>query len=181
MGSEVCSRSIFSVSITRFKSRTATLVGAMGFRGWSAFAAVILMLSFPLNSLQSSTAARDLEETEFKTLPVPEVPVQIEVPEGYKLHLLLSAKGYQYYKFNGSSWVNNNATARLYDSEEVEVGLHYYLPQPDFLGGQPSWETLPSKGFPYSSVTCKVKATVVEGQQNVAWALLGATQSSGNT
>ena len=152
----------------------------MGFSGRSAFSAVMFILSFPLSSLHSSTAARDLEETKLKTIPVPEVPAQIGVPEGYKLHLLLSAKGYQYYIFNGSSWVNNNATASLYNSQKREVGLHYYLPQPDALGGQPSWETLPSKGFPYSSVTCKVKATAIEGQDNVAWALLGTTQSSGN-
>ena len=152
----------------------------MGFSGRSAFSAVIFILSFSLNLLHSCTAARDLEETKFKTIPLPKVPAQIGVPEGYKLHLLLTAKGYQYYEFNGSSWVNNNATASLYNSQKKEVGLHYYLPQPDNLGGQPSWETLPSKGFPYSSVTCAVKATAIEGQDNVAWALLGTTQSHGN-
>jgi hypothetical protein len=152
----------------------------MGFSGRSAFSAVMIILFFSLSSLHSSTATRDLGETKLKTIPVPKVPAQIGVPEGYKLHLLLSARGYQYYIFNGSSWVNNNATASLYNAQKREVGLHYYLPQPDTLGGQPSWETLPSKGFPYSSVTCKVEATVIEGQDNVAWALLSTTQSSGN-
>lgn len=121
--------------------------------------------------------ARELTET----LTTPETPSQLDVPSGVELQIVLSAKGYQYYKFNGSSWVNNNASARLYNSKKKEVARHYYLPHVDSHGGQPTWETLSSNsGVSFSRVTCKATVKVIEGADNIAWVLLQATESSGD-
>lgn len=87
-------------------------------------------------------AAQDLQEA-----------TSIEVPPGYRLAITLSGKGYQHYRFNGTDWVNFKARARLYNCDKKQIGRHFYLPHPDALGGQPTWETIPSKGVPYSIVT----------------------------
>jgi hypothetical protein len=109
------------------------------------------------------------------------VPDEIKVPSGYKLHLVLSAEGDQYYRYNGTSWVNFNATAKLRDWESKKVvGRHYYLAQPDPLWGQPTWETLKCKGVPASLVTGVAVARVTVDEDSIPWVLLKATNNSGS-
>lgn len=129
--------------------------------------------------LLTSAAARDLKEVR-SSLETPQVPDAISVPPGFELHLLLSAKGHQYYRFNGSDWVSNNATAKLFNQEMKQIGRHYYLPTPDPLGGQPTWETLPSKGVPYSLVTGVPVSRIIVDEDSIAWVLLRATNNSGS-
>jgi len=107
------------------------------------------------------------------------VPEVLEVPAGYKLKLFLFASGDQYYRYNGTSWVNYSAKARLYLGKK-EIGRHFYLPHPDKLGGQPSWETLPSLGVPKSLVTGVVIARTTVDENSIAWVLLKATKNKGS-
>jgi hypothetical protein len=111
-------------------------------------------------------AAQDLQEA-----------TVIKVPPGYRLAITLSGKGYQYYRFNGTDWVNFKAKARLYNSDKKQIGRHFYLPHPDALGGQPTWETIPSKGVPYSIVTGKPVAKTTISKGSIPWVLLQATSS----
>lgn len=137
----------------------------------------MVLILVVLSVVASVCCARELTES----LKVPELPPQLDLPSGFELQVVLSAKGHQYYRFNGTSWVNNNASARLYNSKKKEVGRHYYLAHLDKLGGQPTWETLSSdSGIPFSRVTCKASVRVAEGPDNIAWVLLRATDSSGD-
>ena len=113
------------------------------------------------------------------------VPASIEVPQGYpcKVQQSVHGKGYQYYRYNGTAWVDFNATARLYNSKKEQVGHHFYLAKPDAQGGQPTWESLPSKksdGVPYSRVTGKAVSKVTVDQDSIPWVLLESTQSQGD-
>ncbi|KAG0565735.1 hypothetical protein M758_7G011100 [Ceratodon purpureus] len=126
----------------------------------------------------SAMAARDLAET-FPSTP-PAVPASIQVPR-YQLVHTVFAKGHQFYQFNGSAWLQFNATAKLYDIQNHEVGSHFYLPKRDALGGQPTWQSLPSKGVPYfSSVTCRPVSSVVVDKASISWVLLETTRSEGD-
>lgn len=146
-------------------------------RGSSSLGSAVVLILVFLSVAVSVCYARELTES----LTDPEIPSQLGVPSGVELQIVLSAKGYQYYKFNGTSWVNNNASARLYNSKKKEVARHYYLPHVDKHGGQPTWETLSSNsGVSFSRVTCKASVKVTEGAGNIAWVLLQATNSSGD-
>ena len=118
---------------------------------------------------------RELASTETENW-VPQVPDAIKVPAGYKLHLNLFGEGHQYYRYNGSSWVQFSAKASLYDAEGKEIGQHFYLPHLDALGGQPSWKTQPSKAVPYSRVTAKAVVKISTDPQSIPWILLNATE-----
>lgn len=124
-------------------------------------------------------AARDLAEN-YNNFP--EVPPTIAVSgKGHKLVQIVFAKGHQHYKFNGTSWVQYNATAKLYNVQtNKDIGEHFFLPKKDALGGQATWESLKSKGVPFSSVTCKPVASVVVDSDSIPWVLLEATQSHGS-
>ena len=146
-------------------------------RGWLALSLVLCCLS--LASLWVTVSAGDDD-----TPPPVTVPAAIAVPAtGYALHVVVFAKGYQYYRFNGSSWVNYNASAVLYQKKVkklVAIGRHFYLTQPDALGGQPTWVTLPEDGVPFSLVTGKAVARVTVDSNSIAWVLLNATNSEGD-
>jgi len=123
-------------------------------------------------------AGRDLAEK----YDSPELPAIIEVSlQDHKLVQTVFAKGHQHYRFNGTSWVQFNATAKLYDMEsKKDIGGHFFVAERDALGGQPTWQSLPSKGVPFSSVTCASLASVVVDVDSISWVLLEATQSRGN-
>ena len=94
-----------------------------------------------------------------------------------KLHLTFCAHGHQHYAFNGTQWVLQKATAKLYTiPEDKLIGKHFYLPEVDAQGGQPSWETLD----PASLVTAKTEAHVTVDQDSIPWSLLKETSESGS-
>lgn len=116
---------------------------------------------------------------ELRGLAVPDVPEVMKVPAGYELQLTLFGEGHQYYRYNGSSWVQFSAKARLFDAQGKEVGHHFYLPHPDALGGEPSWATQTSKGVPYSAVTAKALVKTTPDPKNIPWILLQTTTAQG--
>ncbi|KAG0558110.1 hypothetical protein M758_10G004100 [Ceratodon purpureus] len=121
----------------------------------------------------------------FCALATTPVPASIEVPQEHpcKLQQTVHAKGYQYYRFNGTAWLFFNASARLYNSEKQQVGHHFYLAEADAQGGQPTWESLPSKksdAVPYSRVTCKPVSKEIVDQDSIQWVLLQSTQCKGD-
>ena len=63
---------------------------------------------------------------------VPTVPVEIQVPEGNKVHFYVYAEGVQIYAWNGASWVFQAPEAVLFDSDGAIVGIHY---------AGPTWES----------------------------------------
>ena len=146
---------------------------------------LVLVLSL-LASLRVAVSAGHNYDSASVDTPVT-VPAAIAVPAtGYELQVVVFAKGYQYYRFNGSSWVNYNASAVLYHKKPKKatklaaIGRHFYLTQPDALGGQPTWETLPEDGVPFSLVTGKAVARVTVDPNSIAWVLLNATNSEGD-
>lgn len=62
----------------------------------------------------------------------PEVPAEIQVPEGNKVHFHAYAEGVQIYSWNGSAWVFQAPEAILYDADGNRVGIHY---------AGPTWES----------------------------------------
>ncbi|BBN00815.1 hypothetical protein MPTK1_2g02350 [Marchantia polymorpha subsp. ruderalis] len=94
-------------------------------------------------------------------------------PQGNVPIAQLFAVGAQHYTANGTAWVLTNATADLFNSRFEKVGVHFYLPQVDPMGGQPSWKTT----SPPSLVTAKRLFTVQVHTNSIAWALLKATSS----
>ncbi|KAG0565736.1 hypothetical protein KC19_7G011100 [Ceratodon purpureus] len=141
---------------------------------------LFVVLSLGLSCVYAARDLRELASTETGTYTVPTVPDVMKVPAGYKLHLKLFGEGHQYYRFNGSNWVQFSAYASLYDEERKEIGHHYYLTHPDALGGQPSWVTQPSKGVPYSIVTAKPLVKTTPDPRNIPWILLKTTKAQGD-
>lgn len=139
-------------------------------------ARVLIVLSLALCVLGS----RDLKSYTAKN-DTPSVPEALAVPSGYKLKQLLSASGDQYYRFNGSSWVNYSAKARLYNQQKKQIGRHYYLKHPDSEGGQPTWESQPAYGVPESLVTGIAVEHVTVDANSIAWVLLKATNNEGSS
>lgn len=127
-------------------------------------------------ALSGAFAARELKEES----GTPQVPDVLRVPAGYKLHLVVSAEGNQYYRYNGTSWVNFSAKAKLSNQEKKVIGRHFYLSHPNHLGGQPSWESLPSEGVPASLVTGVAVARTTVDEHSIPWVLLKATNNSGD-
>ncbi|KAH9300883.1 hypothetical protein KI387_012466, partial [Taxus chinensis] len=86
------------------------------------------------------------------------------------------AEGYQHYRFNGSSWINFNATSFLYTSPGKQVvGNHYYLAQADENGGRPTW-----KLFNEVRVTTRAVSRVTVEEDSIDWVKLEATSYGGN-
>lgn len=137
---------------------------------------VLILLSLALCVLGS----RDLKTYTATNSSTPQVPEALEVPPPYKLKVFLFAIGDQYYRYNGTSWVNFSAKARLYKGKK-QIGRHFYLKHPDSKGGQPTWETLPKFGVPFSLVTGVAIARVTVDENSIAWVLLKATNNEGST
>ncbi|KAG0558109.1 hypothetical protein M758_10G004000 [Ceratodon purpureus] len=150
--------------------------GGMAFTMKSVGIVLVLLAACALSCV---FAARELDEVDSKSNTL-HVPDAIRVPSGYKLHLILCAEGDQYYQYNGTSWVDYAAKAKLLNREKKVIGRHFYLSHPDHLGGQPSWETLPSKGVPESLVTGVVVETTTVDENSIQWVLLKATNNSGD-
>lgn len=105
------------------------------------------------------------------------IPSSIDVPSGNKLQTVLYGVGLQHYTFNGSSWVNDNVSAALYQNPQGEVvGHHYFLPIPDAQGGQPTWKTYE----PESIVTAKSLVAVTVDPKSITWNSFVATSTSGS-
>lgn len=162
-------------------NKLSQVVSAMN-RGGMAFtmkSVGIVLVLLAACALSCVFAARELDEVDSKSNTL-HVPDAIRVPSGYKLHLILCAEGDQYYQYNGTSWVDYAAKAKLLNREKKVIGRHFYLSHPDHLGGQPSWETLPSKGVPESLVTGVVVETTTVDENSIQWVLLKATNNSGD-
>lgn len=98
-------------------------------------------------------------------------------PEGNVPIAQLFAVGDQVYTANGTAWILTGATAELYNSRSENVGVHFYLPQVDPKGGQPSWKT----DCPPSLVTAKVVSKAQVESNSIVWALLKSTNSQGSS
>ncbi|KAL2642936.1 hypothetical protein R1flu_010523 [Riccia fluitans] len=105
-----------------------------------------------------------------------EIPEDLQVPAGNKLRFCYFAEGVQEYKFNGTAWNNFNASAILLGRENQIMGQHFYLPEADNLGGQPTWETF----SPWSMVTSKPLKKILVMKDATAWVLLQSTHESGS-
>ena len=97
---------------------------------------LFVVLSLGLSCVYAARDLRELASTETGTYTVPTVPDVMKVPAGYKLHLKLFGEGHQYYRFNGSNWVQFSAYASLYDEERKEIGHHYYLTHPALVANE---------------------------------------------
>jgi len=107
------------------------------------------------------------------------IPAILQPPSRFELHAAYPAKGYQYYRYNGSSWVNFNASAILRDpATNKKVARHFFLTTPDALGGQPSWESLNPRSP--SIVTAKSIESIHVSKHSINWVLLKATHTTGS-
>ena len=105
------------------------------------------------------------------------IPVEISVPKDFSPLLSFYAEGIQYYRFNGSSWINFNVSAHLHTSPGQEVvGRHYFSTKTDQNGGQPTWELL----MPLSRVTVKVVSSITVDYDSIDWTESEATSHGGN-
>jgi hypothetical protein len=105
------------------------------------------------------------------------IPVEISVSENFSPLVSFYSEGIQYYRFNGSSWINFNVSAYLYTSPGQEVvGWHYFSTKPDQNGGQPTWELF----MPFSRVTVKVVSSITVDSDSIDWTELEATSHGGN-
>jgi hypothetical protein len=99
----------------------------------------------------------------------PEVPADIQVEAGHKVHFHAYAEGVQIYTWNGSSWGTSVPEATLYDNERNVVGVHYGTPN------GPAWESVSG-----SKVIATVAAPRVTVDTNaIPWLLLRATYTQG--
>ena len=99
----------------------------------------------------------------------PEVPTEIKVEAGYKVHFHAYAEGVQIYTWDGVSWGASVPEATLYDDDLNIVGIHY--------GGLtgPNWESASG-----SKVTATVAAPRITVDPNaIPWLLLRATVAQG--
>ncbi|MCO5582686.1 hypothetical protein L7F22_036585 [Adiantum nelumboides] len=115
-----------------------------------------------------------------------DIPAEIAVPERQSLQGAVLGEGHQHYEFNGTAWVLQNATAKLYKSAsgDDEVGRHFYLAEPDALGGRPTWESVDGCDSPtelISAVTAKGVVAYSVDSDAITWNLLNATSHYGNT
>src|SRR5262245_16821770 len=90
-------------------------------RSFVAMAAIVTALSAGTAAQAASTDNR-----------APEVPSDIQVPEGNKVHFHAYAAGVQIYTWNGSTWGASVPAAVLYDDDGNVVGSHY---------AGPTWES----------------------------------------
>lgn len=152
---------------------------------------ILLVLAFTIICLILPAAARVLSiynpraliSTNADPLQGVDIPSSIAVPSGNVLHLAFPAVGHQHYTFNGTQWVNYNASAKLYSSasgHKMVVGRHFFLAQPDASGGQPTWETFDHVHHPtvVSLVTAKGIHSVTVDADSITWNLLQATSHS---
>jgi hypothetical protein len=154
----------------------------MGFGGRGNFYIFCLRALVLLSLGIYAFAARDLlSEAPAGADPLSNIhiPDILKPPSGFELHAAYPAKGYQYYRYNGSSWVDFNASAILRDPEtNKKVARHFFLTTPDARGGQPSWESL--NPHSPSIVTAKSIESIRVSKHSINWVLLKATHTTGS-
>jgi hypothetical protein len=96
----------------------------------------------------------------------PEVPTDIQVPEGHKVLFHGYAEGVQIYTWNGASWGSSIPEAVLVDQDGELVAIHY---------GGPTWESN-SGGLVMGTV---VRPRVTVDPDAIPWLLLAPTQIEG--
>src|SRR6266478_1472621 len=97
----------------------------------------------------------------------PEVPTDIAVPEGNKVHFHGFAVGFQIYTWDGASWGAAVPEATLFDAEAV-VAIH-------FAG--PTWESNSGSKVVGALVPPPAKATV--DTNSIPWLRLNALSTEG--
>lgn len=106
------------------------------------------------------------------------LPSTLVIPQGNYVQQMLLGIGFQFYAYNGTTWVNNNVSADLYNFEGNKVVHHYFLGEEDSNGGQATWETYGTYQTPSSRVTGK-RMDGVWQQDSINWLLLEATSHRG--
>ena len=96
----------------------------------------------------------------------PEVPSDIQVPEGSKVHFHAYAEGVQIYTWNGSTWGVSVPDAVLYDDDGNVVGSHY---------GGPTWES--NSGSKMMAAVLPPRVTV--DPDAIPWLRLAAVHTEG--
>jgi hypothetical protein len=96
----------------------------------------------------------------------PEVPGDIAVPAGNKVHFHGFAVGVQIYTWDGSSWGSSVPEATLYDADGNVVATHY---------GGPTWESS-SGSFVIGAV---IPPRITVDPDAIPWLLLGEVSAKG--
>lgn len=96
----------------------------------------------------------------------PDVPVEIQAPEGHKVHFRGYAEGVQIYTWNGTTWGASVPEAVLFDDEDQIVAIHY---------GGPAWES--NSGSLVMGAVARPRVTV--DPDAIPWLLLSATYNAG--
>ncbi|KAH9300889.1 hypothetical protein KI387_012472, partial [Taxus chinensis] len=132
--------------------------------------------------IQVSYTAQYLFWSQDRSLNPADIPAEIRIDsENFSPVSGFYSEGQQHYRFNGSSWINFNATSFLYTSPGKEVvGRHYFLEEADANGGQPSWDLFMPAGLSKVRVTTKVVSTVTVEKDSVDWSTLEATSYGGS-
>jgi hypothetical protein len=95
----------------------------------------------------------------------PSVPMDIEVPEGNKVHFHGYAQGVQIYTWNGNSWGASVPEATLFDEDGNVVAIHY---------AGPTWES--NSGSKVVGAVVPPRITV--DPDAIPWLLLSAVPAS---
>lgn len=145
----------------------------MSFKIGQLFAAALLLFSL---AASACAARRHLLDSSDIVAAIT-IPSSIAVPSGNDLQSAFLGVGHQHYTFNGTQWVLQNATAKLYTiPDDKNFGMHFFLQQQDANGGQPSWMFQK----PESLVTAKGTSSVTVDQDSITWNLLQETSESGS-
>jgi hypothetical protein len=106
-------------------------------------------------------------DDEFRTLELPPVCSNLQVPAGNKMHFRVYAVGVQIYRWNGASWDFVAPVANLYADENFhgKVGFHY---------AGPTWES--NSG---SRVVGRRLAGCSPDASAIPWLLLETVSSEG--
>jgi len=96
----------------------------------------------------------------------PQVPAEIQVPKGHKVHFQGYAEGVQIYTWNGTSWGASVPEAVLYDEDGEVVAIHY---------AGPTWES--NSGSFVVGALPPLRVTV--DPNSIPWLLLGVAHAEG--
>ncbi|KAH9542832.1 hypothetical protein CY35_13G028000 [Sphagnum magellanicum] len=109
----------------------------------------------------------------------PPTPKSLTVPNGTSAESFF-AQGSIIYQYNGSTWLEQNISALLYNVIGGHVvGKFEYLQKPDKFGSKLNWHIYNPYGF--SLTGHNFVNPIVLSTTDVPWALFKITSSSGNT
>jgi hypothetical protein len=109
----------------------------------------------------------------------PPTPTSLMVPNGTLVESFF-AQGSITYQYNGSTWLEQNISALLYNViGGYVVGKFENLPKPDKFGSKLNWHIYNPYGF--SLTGYNFVNPIVLSTTDVPWALFKVTSSSGNT